>query len=231
MSEEDIADTIQAFGEAARDAEKLGFDVLEIHGAHGYLIDEFFWELTNKRNDSWGGDTLPERSRFALEVVKAIRSSVSDDFPIIMRVSQWKQMAYDARLAHSPEEIEAWLGPLKDAGVDIFHGSQRNFDIAEFPDIDGEKGLNFAGWIKKLTGAPTISVGSAGISKATVSRTSMEADPAPIDALLERLEREEFDLIAVGRALLTDPAWASKIINGQSGELRGVSDEAFRILT
>lgn len=172
-----------------------------------------------------------ERSRFAVELVSAMRSAVSQDFPIIMRVSQWKQTAYDAKLAHSPDEIEAWLGPLKDAGVDIFHGSQRNFDIAEFPAIDGVDGLNFAGWIKKLIGTPTICVGSVGIAKTTVSRTSLGAETAPLDALLRRLEREEFDLVAVGRALLTDPRWASKILQGDDSQLLGVTAEAFAKLT
>lgn len=231
MTEEDIADTIAAYALAAESAESLGFDVLEIHGAHGYLIDQFFWAETNHRTDQYGGDSLAERSRFAVELVRAMRTAVSEDFPIIMRVSQWKQTAYDARLACSPDDIEAWLGPLKDAGVDIFHASQRNYDIAEFPNIDGVKGLNFAGWIKKLTGAPTISAGSIGIAKTTVSRASLGAEPAPLQALLRRLEREEFDLVAVGRALLTDPQWAKKIRLGNEGELLGVTAEAFGELT
>jgi 2,4-dienoyl-CoA reductase-like NADH-dependent reductase (Old Yellow Enzyme family) len=231
MSDAAIADTIQAFADAARDAEKLGFDVFEIHGAHGYLIDEFFWDVTNKRSDGYGGKTLEERSRFAIEVVKAMRAAVSEDFPIIMRVSQWKQMAYTARLASTPEELERWLCPLKDAGVDIFHGSQRRLETPEFPEVDGKNGLNFAGWIKKVTGAPTISVGSVGLAKTTESRQSLGADPAPIDAVIERLEKEEFDLVAVARAALTDPEWANKIRDNRTDEMLGVTAESFMTLT
>ncbi|MDT3405613.1 2,4-dienoyl-CoA reductase-like NADH-dependent reductase (Old Yellow Enzyme family) [Mucilaginibacter terrae] len=85
MTESDIADTIAAFGRAAADAKRLGFDTVELHGAHGYLIDQFFWEGTNNRNDAWGGKTLPERSRFAIEVVKEVRKQVGEDFAVILR--------------------------------------------------------------------------------------------------------------------------------------------------
>ena len=80
MSEADIQATIQAFAQAAADAKRLGFDAVEIHGAHGYLIDQFFWAGTNQRADYYGGPTLPERSRFAVDVIKAIRAAVGPDF-------------------------------------------------------------------------------------------------------------------------------------------------------
>lgn len=162
MTEEDIADTVAAFAQAAADAKRLGFDTLELHGAHGYLIDQFFWSGTNKRTDAFGGATIRERSRFAADVVRAVRTAVGSDFPLILRVSQWKQQDYKARLATSPQEMTEWLAPLVEAGVDILHCSQRRFWEPKFPDIDGEQGLNFAGWAKKLTGAATISVGSVG---------------------------------------------------------------------
>ncbi|OSQ44401.1 NADH:flavin oxidoreductase [Thalassospira sp. MCCC 1A01428] len=212
MSDEDIADTIAAFAKAAADAKHLGFDVAEIHGAHGYLIDQFFWDGTNHRADKYGGKTIAERSRFAVETVAAVRKAVGPDFPIIIRLSQWKQQDYTARLATSPAEMESWLAPMADAGVDIFHCSQRRFWEPEFPEIDGENGLNFAGWAKKITGAATISVGSVGLSGDFIGSFSGEAvSNAGIEKLLTRMERDEFDLIAVGRALLSDPHWASKI--------------------
>jgi 2,4-dienoyl-CoA reductase-like NADH-dependent reductase (Old Yellow Enzyme family) len=212
MSDEDIADTIAAFAKAAADAKRLGFDVAEIHGAHGYLIDQFFWDGTNHRDDKYGGKTIAERSRFAVETVAAVRKAVGPDFPIIIRLSQWKQQDYTARLATSPAEMESWLAPMADAGVDIFHCSQRRFWEPEFPEIDGEDGLNFAGWAKKITGAATISVGSVGLSGDFIGSFSGEAvSNAGIEKLLTRMERNEFDLIAVGRALLSDPQWASKI--------------------
>jgi 2,4-dienoyl-CoA reductase-like NADH-dependent reductase (Old Yellow Enzyme family) len=229
MTDADIADTIAAFAKAAADAQRLGFDVAEVHGAHGYLIDEFFWAPTNTRTDLWGGKTLVERSRFAVEVIKAIRAAVGPDFPVLLRLSQWKPVDYTARLAPTPEEMAAWLVPLRDAGVDIFHCSQRRFSEPEFPEIDGEKGLNFAGWAKKLTGAPTISVGSVGLSGEFLGAFSgHNATPNSLAALVERMEKDEFDLIAVGRALISDANWVKKIANGE--ETSGFKAEDLRQL-
>ena len=123
------------------------------------MIDGFFWEGTNQRNDAWGGN-LENRMRFACEIVSRTREQVGSDFPIILRYSQWKQQDFSARLAQTPAELEKFLGMLVDAGVDIFHCSQRRFWEAEFEN----SGLNLAGWTKKLTGKPTITVGSVSLS-------------------------------------------------------------------
>lgn len=227
MSEQDIADTVAAFAKAATDAKRLGFDVVEIHGAHGYLIDEFFWPGTNERTDRYGGATIRERSRFAWEVVAAIRAAVGPDLPIILRVSQWKQQDYATRLATTPAEMTDWLLPLVEAGVDILHCSQRRFWEPEFPEIDGENGLNFAGWAKKLTGAATISVGSVGLSGEFFGAFQGQGSEAVgLDRLLERMARDEFDLIAVGRALLSDPQWVSKVQRQETGKLKGFDPAA-----
>ncbi|KHS74112.1 NADH:flavin oxidoreductase [Pectobacterium brasiliense] len=222
MTEEDIADTVAAFARAAADAKRLGFDTLELHGAHGYLIDQFFWSGTNKREDAFGGATIRERSRFAAEVIRAVRVAVGEDFPLILRVSQWKQQDYSARLASSPQEMTGWLAPLVEAGVDILHCSQRRFWEPEFPEVDGTEGLNFAGWAKKLTGAATISVGSVGLSSDFFAAFGGEGSgTAALDNLYARMEREEFDLIAVGRVLLSDAQWVQKVRSGQTDQLRG----------
>ena len=224
MSDDEIADTIAAFGRAAGDAKQLGFDTFEIHGAHGYLIDEFFWPGTNLRTDRYGGATIGERARFGAEVVAASRAAVGPDFPIILRLSQWKQQDFTARLASTPAELEQWLTPLTDAGVDILHLSQRRFWEPEFPEVDGENGLNFAGWAKKITGLPTISVGSVGLTGDFFGSFSGQSAPsAGLEPLLERMEKGEFDLIAVGRALLGDPEWAAKVRDGKLGELHDFS--------
>lgn len=216
MSQEDIADTVAAFAKAAVDARDLGFDCVEVHGAHGYLVDQFFWDGTNQRTDSYGGPTLLERSRFAKEMIAAIRAAVGPDLPLILRLSQWKQQDYRARLTHNPAEMEAWLAPLVEAGVDILHCSQRRFWEPEFPEIDGEDGLNFAGWAKKLTNALTISVGSVGLDGDFLDVfQGQNSKPASLDRLIDRMERGEFDMIAVGRALITDPDWALKAKAGQ----------------
>ena len=216
MTDADVADLIDAFAQAAADSEVQGFDMAEIHGAHGYLLDQFLWAETNQRDGAWGGPTLPDRARVLVEIVRAMRAKVSAGFPIFLRLSQWKQQEYSARLAVTPDEMEAWLSPLADAGVDVFHCSQRRFWEPEFPEIDGEEGLNFAGWAKKLTGKLTCSVGSVGLDGEFFrSFRGHGAGAAKIDQLVDRMERDEFDLIAVGRVLLTDPDWVEKIRTGQ----------------
>lgn len=231
MSEEDIADTVAAFARAAAEAKRLGFDTVEIHGAHGYLIDQFFWSGTNRRDDRYGGASIKERARLAGEVVAAIRAAVGEDYPIILRVSQWKQQDFGARLAHTPDEMADWLQPLVDAGVDVLHCSQRRFWEPEFPELDGEQGLNFAGWAKKLTGATTISVGSVGLSGEFIAAFGGEASrPEGLERLIERMERDEFDLIAVGRALISDPQWVAKVRAGDSDGLKDFDASALREL-
>ncbi|MBT0667826.1 NADH:flavin oxidoreductase [Novosphingobium profundi] len=222
MSEEDIADTVAAFARAAADAKRLGFDTVEIHGAHGYLIDQFFWEGTNRREDRYGGATIGERSRMAAEVVAAVRAAIGPDFPLIIRLSQWKQQDYTARLATTPDEMAAWLQPLVEAGADVLHCSQRRFWEPEFPEIDGAEGLNFAGWAKKLTGATTISVGSVGLSGEFMAAFGGETSKATgLEQLVARMERDEFDLIAVGRALISNPDWAARVRAGDAEGLKG----------
>ena len=107
----------------------------------------------------------------------------------------------------TPDEMADWLEPLAEAGVDVFHCSQRRFWEPDFPEVDGKDGLSFAGWAKKLTGVATINVGSVGLSGDMLSTFSGEgSNPASLERLIERMERGEFDLIAVGRALLNDAA-------------------------
>ncbi len=227
MRETDIAATIAAFGQAAADAKALGFDCVEIHGAHTYLIDQFFWEPTNQRKDGYGGKTLAERSRFAIDVVKEVRRQVGEEFVITLRLSQWKTQAYTNQLAKTPQEMEAWLQPLAEAGVDIFHCSQRRFWEPEFAGSD----LNFAGWAKKLTGKATITVGSIGLSAEFLASFQGEiAQPSSLDELLRRMDRGDFDLAAVGRSLLADPHWVEKIRDDRSNELKGFTREALSVL-
>ncbi|MFD7459004.1 MULTISPECIES: NADH:flavin oxidoreductase [unclassified Streptomyces] len=227
MTQRDIDDVIGAFAEAAAAAERIGFDGVELHGAHGYLIDQFLWSGTNRRTDAYGGDPVA-RTRFAAEVVAAVREAVSPDFPVIFRYSQWKQEAYDARLAATPEELEAILTPLAAAGVDAFHASTRRYWLPEFEGSD----LNLAGWTKKLTGKQVISVGSVGLDGDFIRAFAGEGAPVgSLDNLLDRLERDEFDLVAVGRALLQDPQWAEKVLAGRFDELAPYDAAALRTLS
>jgi len=223
MTEADIADAIAAYGRSAAEAKRLGFDCVEIHGAHGYLIDQFFWEGTNERQDGYGGATLPIRSRFAIEVIKEVRRQVGEDFAVIIRLSQFKPQDYNYKLAKTPQEMEAWLQPMADAGVDIFHCSQRRFWEPEFDGSD----LNFAGWAKKLTGQPTITVGSVGLTGEFLAAFAGESsDPSSLDELMRRMDRGDFDLVAVGRPLLADPYWVQKIKDNRYDELKGFTKAA-----
>lgn len=223
MSVKDIEDTILAYGQAALNAKNLGFDCVEIHGAHGYLIDQFFWEGTNLRTDIYGGKTLAERTRFATDVIKEVRKQVGEDFAIIIRLSQFKPADYTFQLAKTPQEMEAWLQPLVDAGADILHCSQRRFWEPEFEGSD----LNFAGWAKKITGKTTITVGSVGLSGDFFGAFAGESSqPSSLDELTRRLDRGDFDLVAVGRPILADPNWVTKIKNNKTSELKGFSKEA-----
>lgn len=230
MTVQDIRAVVRAFAEAARDAEALGFDGVEIHGAHGYLIDQFFWEGSNLRSDAYGG-SLEKRLRFAIEIVEAIREATSPEFAIVLRFSQWKMQDYETRLAQTPQELERFLLPLVKAGVDIFHASTRRFWVPEF---EGSS-LNLAGWTRKITGQPTISVGSVGLMEDFISGTFAAAADAIVeqqglDELLERMRRDEFDLIAVGRALLQDPDWLAKLREGRLDEIKPFSKQALETL-
>ncbi|NJP99525.1 NADH:flavin oxidoreductase [Streptomyces zingiberis] len=222
MTLDDIDDVVAAFASAAAAAEARGFDGIELHGAHAYLIDQFLWAHTNRRDDAYGGDLLA-RTRFAAEIIAACRGAVSPDFPILFRLSQWKMSDYTARLAESPQELEALLAPLAEAGADVFHCSTRRYWE---PAFEGS-GLNLAGWARKLSGLPTVTVGSVGLSSEFMSSFRGEpADVTGLDDLLDRLEREEFDLVAVGRALLADPEWAAKVLDGRTAELKPFTPEA-----
>ncbi|MGV2886748.1 NADH:flavin oxidoreductase [Paenibacillus taichungensis] len=223
MTEEEIANIIQAFVDAAVHAKRLGFDGIEIQGAHGYLVDQFFWDRTNTRTDRYGGD-LFKRTQFATELIQAIRAAVGPDYPISIRLSQWKMSDYYVKPLDTPDKLELFLKVLVEAGVDIFHCSTRRFWE---PEYDGSE-LGFAGWVKKLTDKPTIAVGSVGLDDEFTSlyTEGKGAGHKDLDDLLHRLEQEEFDLVAVGRALLADPAWAVKIRDGRVNEIQAFSPEA-----
>ncbi len=217
MTQADIDAVIDAFARGAQSAKALGFDGVELHGAHGYLIDQFFWEGTNQRADKYGGDLL-SRTRFAVEIIGEVRHRVGPDFPVVLRFSQWKIADFAAKLAKTPEELSRFLQPLVDAGIDAFHCSTRRFWEPEFSGSD----LNLAGWTKKITGKPAITVGSVTLNEdmMTSFRTDSTAAVTGIDNLLERLERGEFDLVAIGRSLIVNPAWPGIVRRGALNELR-----------
>jgi 2,4-dienoyl-CoA reductase-like NADH-dependent reductase (Old Yellow Enzyme family) len=236
MTPAEIDAIIAGYVEAAGKAKDMGADGVELHAAHGYLLDQFFWRALNHRADRFGGD-IRGRSRFACEVVRAIRERVGTEFPIQLRFSQWKLQDYQAQLFSTPAELEIFVTALAEAGVDIFHCSQRRFWDAEFAG----SGLNLAGWTKKLSGAFTVTVGSVGldtdyfvdIAEQMKSRIAGSSDagagggsrpghaaPHSVDRLVEKLDAGEFDLVALGRMLIANPDWPTLIRNGQVDAIR-----------
>ncbi|MFV0643241.1 MAG: 12-oxophytodienoate reductase [Sphingomonadaceae bacterium] len=217
MDEAELSRTIRAFADAAANARETGFDGVEIHGAHGYLPDQFLWSETNRREDDYGGG-IEARLRFPAELVQAIRDRTGQDFTISFRLSQWKQLQYSARLAENPAMLADIVLPLKQAGVDMFHCSTRRFWEGEFaPDP-----RNLAGWVKDITGLPAITVGSVTLDTDFKAPTGKQA-AAPAADHIARLEAGvragEYDLVAIGRALLANPDWVAKLAAGRMEDM------------
>lgn len=231
MTQHDIDAVVAAFAQAARDAQRIGFDGVELHGAHGYLIDQFLWSQSNQRTDGYGG-SVSNRLRFAREVVQAVRDAVGPDFPIIFRFSQWKMEDYAARIAETPDELAAIVKPLADAGVDMFHVSTRRLGDAAFDDSTE----TMAALTRRLSGKPVIAVGGVGLDKAfrtghfTRTETPDAKSIVDLHHLVAAFEQGDFDMVAVGRALLSDPQWAAKVRDGRIDELNDFDTKALATL-
>ena len=190
LSKGEIKGLIQKFVDAAVRVQEAGFDMVEIHGAHGYLISQFNSPLSNKRDDEYGG-SLENRFRFAIEVVEAVREEVGPDFPVFLRLGADDLMEGGLTL----EESKKMAPKLVEAGVDILdlsggHGGYK---------ADGEEGFftYLSEGMKEVIDIPVISTG--GIT-----------DPEFANKLV-RLSKA--DLIGVGREMLKDHNWAKKAIN------------------
>ena len=218
----DIEAIIASFARAAATAKEIGFDGVELHGAHGYLLDAFLWETTNRRTDPYGG-SITSRARLGAEVVAAVRDAVGPEYPVMFRYSQWKGADYDARIASTPAELETILTLLADAGVSGFHVSTRRYWLPAFPGHD----RTLAGWTKHLTGLPTIALGSIGVASPFLEDTA-SAPSLSLARLLALFDDGEFDLVGLGRAVLSEPAWTQKVRQGRLNEIRAYSkaDEA-----
>lgn len=212
MTEEEIADVVAGFARSARHASDVGFDGIAIHGASGYLIDSFFWPLTNQRQDRYGGD-MQGRATFGVEVVRAIRAAIGPDMPIMFRFGQWKQQDFNARIAETPDELGVLLGALADAGVDLFDASTLYYSAPAFAGSD----LGLAAWARKLSGKPALAVGGVGLAESLFA--SHETGGAAVERnfydAAARIARGEFDLIGLGRALIADPEWPTKVREGR----------------
>jgi len=215
----------EAFAEAARVAKASGFSGVEVHGAHGYFLDQFLWRETNLRSDKYGGETVLARAAYPLEVVRAIRAAVGPDYPISFRFSQWKEVDFDARIMDVPTELEGFLAAFENAGVDLFNCSSRYFWKPE----NEHAPLNLAGWAKRFTGVPVVSVGSLGLKidlfGGFLAETSTFefAGREQLQELANQFARREFDLMAVGRSIIGDADWLVKVREGRYDEIRSFS--------
>lgn len=210
----DIDEVIEAFAAGAVAAKGVGFDGVEIHGANGYLLDQFLWEETNHRSDSYGG-SIPNRVRLSAEVVSEIRRRVGPEFSIQFRFGQWKLGHFAAQVALTPAELEQILIPLTEAGVDIFHPSTRRFWEPAFDGSD----LTLAGWSKKITDRPAVAVGYVGVDRAFRAGDEEPAEQYDPHRLLELFAEKQYDILAIGRALLADPEWVAKTTQGFETEI------------
>ena len=220
MTLEDIKQTINAYASDAKYCEEIGFDGVEIHGAHGYLIDNFFWEGTNIRDDSYGG-SIEKRSQFVSEIIQAVRSNISQEFIVGLRFSQWKQHDFEAKLAHSTDDLKNVLLSPVESGLDYLHSSMRRFWESEFEGSEE----NLAYWTKKISNIPTIGVGSVGLDSDFIDMTA-PSKPASIDKAIDDISKEKYDLLAVGRALLSDHEWVLKMKEGRLKDVIPYSKEA-----
>ena len=226
MTKAEIAAVVDAFARAAADAARLGFDGIEVHGAHGYLVDQFFWEGTNIRMDEYGGD-MARRGHLAVQIIEACRREIGPDLPISLRISQWKIQDYTAKLFATPESFHAFLSPLAEAGVDVFHCSTRRYWE---PAFEGSS-LNLAGWAKKLSGKASLTVGSVGLdSDVNSAFRGKDSAVQPLDRIAGMVGSGEVDLVAVGRSLLADPEWARKVREGREQELVGFAAKSLKTL-
>jgi len=220
----DLHSIRDAFVQGALHAREIGADGIELHSCHGFLLDQFLWPRTNLRTDQYGGPTIADRAAFPAEVAAAVRQAVGGDFVISMRISQWKESDYDARIVETPEELGQLIPILRSAGVDIFHVSTRRFWSPEWEGSD----LGLAGWVKSFTDAAVIAVGSIGLDiDVMATLTGHEAQPtgaSRIDELVRRFRRGDFDLVSVGRSQIGDPDWVAKMRDGRIPDIR-----AFRL--
>ncbi|NLL17796.1 MAG: NADH:flavin oxidoreductase [Clostridia bacterium] len=187
IKQEDIPKMIHAFARAALRGKKAGFDFVEIHGAHGYLLNQFYSPLTNIRHDDYGG-SLERRLRFPIEVVKAVRDAVGEEMPIFYRLGADDRLPYGTTLDDS---IKA-AAMLAEAGVDCLDLSGGICGYLK----EGEEGFfSYLGKaIKPVVDIPVMVTG--GI------KTAEKAN--------EIVAQKFADLVGVGRTMLKDPNWAYK---------------------
>jgi len=188
LSKAEIADLVIQFGLAAKRAVAAGFDVVEIHSAHGYLGAEFLSPLSNERNDEYGG-SLENRSRFTIEIVREVRKSIPDSMPMFVRISATEWVGDEG---WDLDDSVYLAKALKLEGADLIDvSSGGNIDYAKIPDEPGYQ-VFLSDGIKKQADILTASVGSI-------------TDPDQAESILQS---NSADAVLLGREMLRNPRWA-----------------------
>ena len=182
----EIDQVVEDFARAARRALEAGFDLLEIHAAHGYLMHQFLSPLSNQRQDEYGG-SFDNRARLVLRVVEAVRSVVPDSMPLLVRLSatDWVEDGWTA------DDSVALARLLREAGVDLVDVSSGGNAPADIPVGPGYQ-VTFARRIREEAGIPT---GAVGLITEPKQAEDIVADGAA-------------DVVLLARAMLRDPHWA-----------------------
>jgi 2,4-dienoyl-CoA reductase-like NADH-dependent reductase (Old Yellow Enzyme family) len=220
----ELAELRDAYVRAALDAQRLGADGVEIHAAHGYLLDQFLWTETNCRADDYGGDTLAERARYPAEIVAAIRAAAGARFLISFRFSQFKEVDYGATVAGNPGELRDMVTLLRAAGVDLFNVSSRKFRKAEWPRST-HPDYSIAEWVRSFTDAAVMTCGSVGLDVEMFANLFDDQEPAELcverdlEFLAGRVARGTLDLVGVGRMHIANHDFVAKVRTGKFGEL------------
>jgi len=204
ITREEIQEIIAAFGAAARRGIEAGFDAVEVHGAHGYLLTQFLSSLSNKRDDEYGG-SLVNRSRFIIEVLQEVRKAVGPDFPVSLRLSV-EECIKDG---YTFKDIRPILPNLVKAGADMLHASLGTHGSpGGITSAPPEYPAGFNVWratkLKETVGLPVIAVGRF-------------SDPSLANDVIAR---GEADLVAFGRQFLADPDFLIKAREGRPEDIR-----------
>ncbi|MGI9951681.1 FAD-dependent oxidoreductase [Moorellaceae bacterium AZ2] len=203
LTKEEIGRLVEAFAAAALRAKRAGFDAVEIHGAHGYLLNQFLSPYSNKRDDEYGG-SLENRMRFPLEVVRAVRRAVGVDYPLFYRLSADEKVPGGLTL----EETKIFARRLEEEGIAALHVSAGVYETASWiiqpMYLPRACLVDLAQGIKSAVKIPVIAVGR--INDPEVAESILAAGKA--------------DLISFGRELLTDPEMPRKVVEGRLDEVR-----------
>lgn len=207
---EDITDVIKGFVNAAKHAKEAGFDGVEIHGANGYILDQFLTDYVNQRTDEYGGST-ENRVRLLVEAVKAVREAVGKDYTLGIRISQGKINDFHHKWAGKGKDAEIIFGQLGSSGIDYIHVTEYEAWQPAFPEGEGtsaldsafdDQGATLAALAKRYGKVPVIANGNLH-------------DPIQANELIEK---GEADVITIGRGALANGDWVNKVKNGESLE-------------